>query len=692
MKKIKPLRYLTDTPACSPTLSTASTGLLRWGWLALCLLLFCWGARAQPLAPQTLSRDLGPEVSYLEDASGQLSVSDVMRPQMQRHFKGWNANQGPINLGFTQSAYWLRVELQRAPQAPTQWVLEIPFFQLHTIDFYAPGAVPITTGSAHPLSSRPYLHRYFAFPVQLDTEAKTYYLRITNEHSMTVPLTLWQEKAFRNQVQSTFIVQSLYFGGLLSLLVYNLFIFFSLRDLRFLLYAIFASTFGLGMLAGNGFGQMFLWPEQPAFDNHAQMLFLGLAAGFAMLFGDVFLQARQSMPLLSRCLRGTAAWFWTLVLLMTTTPWHPLSTELLVKCMMLTSIPAGILVTWASVGALRTGHKGVRFFLLAWSTLWLGSLIATLRAFGWVPTSTFTAYSLQISSAIEMLLLSLALADMINIERQQREAAQQEALRAQQNLLEHARTSEERLERAVQERTTQLKRALDNEMQLLKQYMRFGALISHEFRNPLGIIDSQISLMRKEQDKGQLQLDKRLSTISGATRRLLSLFEKWLQGDRLNHALQNMNAQPVNLMAWLSEIVDEQSTYHSTHRLQLLPGAGSGKAVADEDLLEIAVLNLIDNACKYSPPGSLVQIELRERPGQLGIAVTDQGPGIAPEHQTMILEDYYRISPEGPIRGMGLGLPFVVRIAQMHLGELEVHSQPGRGSTFCLWLPVPQKQ
>jgi signal transduction histidine kinase len=360
--------------------------------------------------------------------------------------------------------------------------------------------------------------------------------------------------------------------------------------------------------------------------------------------------------------------------------------------MMLTSIPAGILVTWASVGALRMGHTGVRFFLLAWGTLWFGSLIATLRAFGWLPTTTLTAYSLQISSAVEMLLLSLALADMINIERKQREAAQQETLKAQHELLEHARTAEEKLERAVIDRTTQLTQALDNEMQLLKQYMRFGALISHEFRNPLGIIDSQISLMRKEDAMGQMPLEKRLKTISSATRRLLSLFEKWLQGDRLNHALQKMNIAPLTLTPWLSEMVHAQSQYHATHQLQLLFSDSAVKVMADEDLLEIAVLNLIDNACKHSDPGTLVQIHLRESPQKVGIAVTDQGPGIAPEHQALILEDYYRVRPEGPTQGLGLGLSFVLRIAQMHHGELEVQSQPGQGSSFCLWLPIAENQ
>jgi two-component system, sensor histidine kinase LadS len=659
------------------------------GLLLACFM--CGTANAQPMQTHEVSRVLNAEVAYIEDVSGKWVLEDVKGENLSKQFQAWSADKGAINLGVTASAYWLRIRLERDTDAPMAWVLEIPFFQLQTLDFYAPGRITVRTGAEHPLSSRPIFHRYFSFPVELAPRTQTFYLRVINTHSMTLPLVLWQEREFRDHVQSTFIIQSLYFGGLLALLAYNLFIYLSLRDLRFLLYSLFTGSFGLGMLAGNGFGQMFLWSHRFEFDTVAQVFFLGIAASFAMLFSDVFLQARRDMPLLSRLFRSSAIGFLLLAMLLLTCNWHPIPTGTLVIALMWCSIPAGVLVVIASARVLLRGQQGVRFFLLAWSTLWIGVFVAALRVFGWIPTNTITSYSLQISSVAEMLLLSLALADMMNSERQGREAAQKDALAAKQKLLEIALTSEERLELAVEKRTAQLKKALDSEVQLLAQYMRFGALISHEFRNPLGIINSQISLMRKEHEMGQLQLDKRLNTMSSAARRLLSLFEKWLQGDRLNHALQDMNETPIVLSAWLSELIDAQSQYHATHRLELKSANTQTIIMADEDLLETAILNLIDNACKYSEPDSLVQIELRMRHQQLGIAVIDQGQGIAQEHQTKIFEDYFRITPEGPVRGLGLGLTFVLRIAQMHQGQLELQSKRNKGSTFCLWLPLQKE-
>jgi len=109
---------------------------------------------------------------------------------------------------------------------------------------------------------------------------------------------------------------------------------------------------------------------------------------------------------------------------------------------------------------------------------------------------------------------------------------------------------------------------------------------------------------------------------------------------------------------------------------------------ADDHLLEIALSNLIENASKYSPSGTLIRIETRWRPGQAGIAVIDQGPGIALEHQQAVFTDFYRVQPEGSVRGMGLGLSIVQLIVKAHGGELTLKSTLGQGCCFCMWLPM----
>jgi signal transduction histidine kinase len=108
---------------------------------------------------------------------------------------------------------------------------------------------------------------------------------------------------------------------------------------------------------------------------------------------------------------------------------------------------------------------------------------------------------------------------------------------------------------------------------------------------------------------------------------------------------------------------------------------------AEEPLLETVVTNLLENACKYSSSDSAIVIETRQQADLIGIAITDQGCGIAPEHQGFVFDEFFRVAPQSNIMGMGLGLAIVARIAQAHGGHVELTSQLGKGSCFCIWLP-----
>ena len=204
-------------------------------------------------------------VQFLEDASGQLQYADLDRADIASRFQPWPDQQGDINFGYSNSAYWLKIKLKRTDQAPERWLLEIPFLLLDEIDFYAPGQKVLHLGTTRPASNAPYFHRFHLMPLDLSTEEQTFVLRVKTSHSTTIPLQVWQPDAFGNQSQKQFILQALYFGGLFALLIYNLFLAVSLRDSRFLFYSLFVSHIGLGMLAGNGLGHLFVWREWQAF-------------------------------------------------------------------------------------------------------------------------------------------------------------------------------------------------------------------------------------------------------------------------------------------------------------------------------------------------------------------------------------------------------------------------------------------
>lgn len=660
--------------------------------LMLLACLYCTAALSMEVARSMQQVDLAAGIQVLEDPGRSLSVDDVRRPDIAQRFRPATATGTDLNFGFSRSAYWLRLPLRRMQDAPGDWLLEIPYVSLNELDFHAPGRAAVQTGSDRPLHTRAINDRYYVFPLTLSPDTQYFHLRVSTQHAVTVPLRLWQTEAYAAQQRNALMIQFLYYGALLALLLYNLFLFFSLQDVRFLAYSLYALSFGLGIMAGNGFGRLLIWPDSPFFDNIAQDTLLSLSAFFGLLFTRIFLQTRTSSPRIDRALQLCAAVFLLCALLQVILSALELPLQQLNQSLTLSVLPALVLILVASLKAVIAGDRSARFFLLSWGVLWLGAAVAAARAFGWLPTNGFTSYSLQIASAFEMLLLSLALAELIRQEKARREQAQAMAIEAKSRMLESLQSSEDRLEQTVRERTAQLENSLRHEKELLARYMRFSSLISHEFRNPLSIITSQLSLLRKEQELGQVQFDKRLGVIASATRRLQLVFDRWLQSDRLGHSLHNITPRPIALQAWLEHVVEANAYCLTEHRIELHCTAERSAVLGDEYLLEMALSNLIDNACKYSPPGSLITLETRALPGRTGLAVIDRGPGIAPEHQQAVFTEYFRVAPEGAVRGMGLGLSIVQRIVEAHGGQLQLESVPGHGCTFCIWLPEPNRR
>jgi signal transduction histidine kinase len=651
--------------------------------LLACLLLGATLAASadKALATEAAQVNLAPMVEYLEDAGGTLTIADV-KNQAASRFKPM-ATQEDINLGYSKSTFWFRVPLAKGHDADADRLLEVKFYELGHVAFYAPGQAPVVTGQNYPLSSRAWPHRYYVFPLTLTEEPRYYYLQVRSDSAVTVSLTLWKPAAFAADTQQSYMLQALYYGALLALLLYNLFIYFSLRERGFLLYSLFTACMGLSMLSGNGLAQQFLWPTGVVWNAHIVPLTNALAIASALYFSQNFLQTRTVLLGLHRAMHLTAA----CALLAAAAPWLAISASAAGAGLSLCMIVAGVLAITAGISALRASNRSARLFLLAWGALSLGAVVMGLRNFGLLPTTTLTVYAVQISSFAEMLLLSFALAERIRLERNAKEAAQAEALLARQSQVNSLRESEARLETIVAERTAELNHSLQNERTLLDRYIRFGALISHEFRNPLAIIKSQLTLIAKERQHGLDHIERRLGAISSAARRLGVLFEEWLQSDRMRRQTQGITPVAIPLAAWLNSLIEDCRGCYINYPFELRIADELPDINADEAMLRIAIHNLVDNAAKYASPGTKIEVDAVARDGMVGIAIIDSGPGIAPEHQDAIFADYYRVVPEGEIAGLGLGLAFVKKIVELHQGWIELKSELGVGTGFRLWLP-----
>jgi diguanylate cyclase (GGDEF)-like protein len=306
-----------------------------------------------------------------------------------------------------------------------------------------------------PFWKRPFLHRNLVFPLHLPSGSEhIVFLRVESESNTTVPVHLWQPAALAEHDRAAYAILALYYGLLLALIAFNLLLFLSARDPLYLLYVGMAVGMGLGQLALNGFGNLWLWPDATKWANDS------LAWGFALcglsgaLFARRFLDTARNTPVLDRFLCLAVLTFAAEVAFGLFIPYRTLAISV-----SLAGLGFSVVAVLAGVRCFMMRQPGASYFLLGWSLLLAGAGILAARNMGWLPTNAITSYALQFASALEMVLFSFALADRINRLRREKEAAQAAALASGQAMVAALKRSALELERRVRERTLELAQA-----------------------------------------------------------------------------------------------------------------------------------------------------------------------------------------------------------------------------------------
>ncbi len=640
------------------------------------------------VSPGTSSIDLAHEVSILRDAPATLTIDTIITPDWQSRFVRPKVSGTALNLPHDSGILWLRIELQVSEGVSPDWLVDIPYGDLRDIEWFIPDKDSAGFVSVRdmllPLSN----YRYHAQPVLLHPGSAVLYARIASDGPLTLPLQLQTESAFLAQEGNHLFVQALYFGSLAALLLYALLFAWSVKDATYLIFSAYLLASGVAIFVGNGLGRLFLWPRLILPELALQSTAFALAGAFSLWLTGSFLREANLSALHKKSLRWFAWAYLALALAIAASVLFELRLNMLESLFSGFTLASAVVVL-TGLWIARAGRRSETYFFTAWMVVWVGALVAAARSIDWIASNLLTLYAMQIATGVAALLFSLALFVRVRQQYQARLLAQQEALNARAALIETLQDSERKLEETVTERTAQLQASLDAEKRLREQYVRFGAMISHEFRNPLGVIETQTALLQRELKVGIDNSDKRIGIVRSAAQRLALLFEKWLQSDRLQNATDKLHTQPIEFDDWFEDLVGKCRAYHANHRIDCSLDSSLGVVQADERLLQIAVLNLIDNACKYSPAGTTVRVTAVREDDNLRIDVTDQGVGLARELQAKVFDEYFRVDPNSPVLGVGLGLPFVRKIVTLHSGSVTVCDNPaGQGTRFTIVLPI----
>lgn len=648
--------------------------------------------------------DLRPLVTFLRDPTRQMSAKDLIGHVAEFSPLPEVPGEEAVNFGYDSAAIWLRIILQRDPRydprAPSgPWLLGVGYPGLDRVSLHWQDArgvwLNLETGDHVPLSQRPLKHRNLLLPIELEAGApQVFFLRVQSEGNLTIPLTLWSERALAEGDRVSYTWHAFYFGALLALLVYNLMLYFAVGERAYLAYVLMVLGMGLGQAALTGFGALWLWPEAVVLGDRMLPLSFALCGFAGAIFTRQFLDLNRLHPASDRLVLGSAALFASQLLLGFWMPYSPLA--MIVSA---SGLGFAVLAVVLAVRCLILGQPAARLFLVGWLMLLIGVGVMSLRNFGLLPTTWLTTHLMQIGSLAEMLLLAMAFADRINTLRAQRDAANAASVEADRRLLSTLRDWGSALEGQVSERTQELSIANERlqqseaqERRLREEQQHFIAMIAHEIRTPLAVIKAATQSLR-ELDGDQLpERLKRHDRIDRAIYRVGVLLDVALAQDRTSMSEWALDVAEIDLETLTYDLcglipAGEESRLKITV-LRPLP-----KVQGDMKMLRVVGINLLENALKYSDPLSPVEVRLQKqiREGVVGVTWTfeDQGPGIPRGLEEKIFEKYFRAISGCGKPGLGIGLFLARFICERHGGHLGLSVlQAEKGASFEVWLPL----
>lgn len=360
------------------------------------------------LEPSVDEVGLAANTHYLIDPTAMATADDEFRLIGSSAFQA--LPHGNATFGFGDGAYWFHVRLINRDPGVHRRILAVNYALLDEIDIYLRRADGSTdhfrSGDSRTFDKRALRSRMPNFLIDLgNNEQAELLVRVRSKSSMQVPLVLYTQKEFFERTRDGYLGVGLYYGILLALLLYNLILFVSLRDANYFFYVLYICGFGFVLFCLNGLAFEYFWPASPWLANAAIPVSMALAMLFMHVFVRAFLDLRRHFPIGNRIIIGFIAFHALMVVLSMLIDYR--SAVLLGTAAVFPGVTA---ILGVSLVLARRGDRAAQILLLAWAMLLSGTTTYAMVSFGLLPKIFITEYGIQIGSALEMILLSFALA------------------------------------------------------------------------------------------------------------------------------------------------------------------------------------------------------------------------------------------------------------------------------------------
>lgn len=387
---------------------------------------------------------IGKNLEILEDKTNLLTIEDI-RNMDSRDARlcvsstntepCWKKSESEKpNFGISTSAYWVRFKVENNTNKPVRYFLEMDYAPLDYSRFYfqeGNQTKEMVLGDMIPFSKRTIINRNPIFEVKLHAkEKKIFYMQFSSQGNVTFPLTIWESNAFYQFDHNIQMYYGVYFGIILIMGVYNLFLYFSIKDKVYLFYVLYLVGMASFILAISGFLYEYFLSEFPILNNKCALITVGLLGLGIISFSRNFLNTRLILPKIDLLLK-----FLLIIYAFISIGGYTLPFRIIFFISPIVTLLTQITLFFVAIMLFRQGYRAARFYLLAWTVFLLLSILFSARALGIFPNNFLTIHSFEIGSVFEVVFLSLALADRINILKKEKEESQRELIVKQKELI-----------------------------------------------------------------------------------------------------------------------------------------------------------------------------------------------------------------------------------------------------------------
>ncbi len=676
------------------------------------------GAHVFVLPTNTGHLEIGAEVQYCEDKEKTLTFDAVAAPAMASRWKSYGKQT--LSFGFKRSAYWLRFALRNPSAQQNDWLLEIPFPTLDSIELYSPHTdghyTHYVMGDYLPFSRREVQYRTFIKRLDVaDSQPHVYYLKVTTTSTTVIPIILHRNEEFIAYSNHWQLFYGLLLGALMILIAYHIILFTFTRARSYVFYVLYMCGVLFYTATFNGFTAQYILPESGNLLQYSMIFSIGLALFGLVFFTRTFLNTAKLSRRFDIVLRGLAVYLFIVSAAVTFMDY--LTTNIIMSSSLLLVVVicygAALRIAW------RVPSRQHLYFLIGSFSLMFGSTLTLLMTMGILPNTIIIRNSVQFGAIIESLLFSLVLSLQYKI-------LQQEKTRAQEENFRLIRDANETLQRAVEERTAELQEknndleAANEEIQrqmeiqtdqaheielanttlqeqneklndLNREKNEIIGIVAHDLKNPISAVHGLAELVQSGFAEPE-QVPEITRQIVATANRMLQLVRNLLDVNRLESGTVQFNFVDFDITPMVETTIAQYTPLAEAKDISLRyhKETDSSTIIADEQATMQILDNLISNAVKYSPHGKQVFIRVSSTLHSVRLEVEDEGPGLSDDDKPKLFGKFARLSarPTGGEYSTGLGLSIVKKMVEAMNGRVWCESDLGKGATFIVELPI----